>query len=544
MNIFINEWLNNPSWWFLKTEKIDNYIINKYEYLLDLEANITQENFLSYIVLYDQIPRHIFRNQDGNHIILYFLNKAIDIINKYKNQVNNLNEIEWIFFMLPLRHTNIKENIFYVLNEAWNNKFLCNNKSLYNNKLLYNNKSLLKEFIIATYKKANFGEKLNEKISLTFNDDVLDYNPKQKINLNFGNHDFINHNFNLIDKYIKKIGIISLSGGVDSMVCLVYCMVTYPNINWICVHINYKNRRESDDEATFIAYFCYKHNIKLYVREINEINRNKCMLSEINMREIYEDYTRKIRFNTYKAVCNFPVVILGHNKDDAFENILTNITYNCKYNNLKGMEEYSICENIIFLRPLLNVQKNDIYEFAHKHNIPYVKNSTPEWSQRGKIRNNIVPVLDNWDKRVVPGLFNLSENIQDMYLIMESNVNIIVNKFRLSRNNNSYELNISHDEFINYLHKLIWKEIIYKLFNYYPSNKSLITLIERLNLWLKQKKQTTIVINKHIIMKITPITYTGDIYALASSSGLDYTSSHDIITKMTNNNINIILLNN
>jgi tRNA(Ile)-lysidine synthetase-like protein len=489
--IFIKEWFNNPSWWFSKTEKIDNYIINKYEYLLDLETNITQENFLSYIVLYDQIPRHIFRHHDGNHIILYFLNKAIDIINKYKNQVNNLNEIEWIFFMLPLRHTNTKENILYVLNEAWNNKSL------------YNNKSLLKEFIIATYKKANFDEELNEKISFTFDDKVLDYNPLQiqiqKINLNFENL-----NYNLINKYVKKIGIISLSGGVDSMVCLVYCMTIYPNINWVCVHINYKNREVADDEADFIANFCYKYNIKLYVREINEINRNKCMNINISMREIYEDYTRKIRFNTYKAVNNSPVVILGHNKDDALENILTNITYNCKYKNLKGMEEHSVCDNIIFLRPLLNVPKNDIYEFAHKHNIPYVKNSTPEWSQRGKIRNNIVPVLDNWDKRVVPGLFNLSENIQDMYSIMESNVNIIINKFRL--NNNSYELDLSHNEFINYLHKLKWKEIIYKLFNCYPSNKSLITLIERLNLWLKQKKHTTIVINKNIIMKITQLT--------------------------------------
>jgi hypothetical protein len=218
-SIFIKEWFNNSKWWFSKTKEIDNYIINKYEYLLDLEENITNENFLSYIVLYDQLPRHIFRNQDANHIILYFLNKAIDIINKYKNQTNNLNEIEWIFFMLPLRHTNIKENILYVLNEAWNNKFLNNNKSL------------LKEFIIATYKKANFSEELNEKISLTFNDNILDYNPLQKINLNFKNHDLENHNFNLIDKYIKKIGIISLSGGVDSMICLVYCIVTYPNIN-------------------------------------------------------------------------------------------------------------------------------------------------------------------------------------------------------------------------------------------------------------------------------------------------------------------------
>jgi tRNA(Ile)-lysidine synthetase-like protein len=488
-HIFINEWFNNPSWWFSKTEKIDNYIINKYEYLLDLEPNITQHNFLSYIVLYDQIPRHIFRNQDGNHIILYFLNKAIDIINMFKNQVNNLNlnEIEWTFFMLPLRHTNTKDNILYVLNEAWNNKFL------------YNNKSLLKEFIIATYKKANFGEELVEKISLTFNDDVLDYNPNEnikQINNTIGN-------FNLIDKYIKKTGIISLSGGVDSMVCLVYCMIVFPDINWVCVHINYKNRGVADDEAEFIANFCYKHNIKLYVREINEINRNKCMNMNISMREIYEDYTRKVRFNTYKAVSNNPVVILGHNKDDAFENILTNITYNCKYNNLKGMEEHSVCDNITFLRPLINVPKNDIYQFAQKHNIPYVKNSTPDWSQRGKIRNNIVPVLNNWDKRVVPGLFNLSENIQDMYSIMESNVNIIVNKFR--QDGNYYELQLSHNEFINYLHKLIWKEIIYKLFNCYPSNKSLIALIERLNMWLKHKKHTKIVINKNIILKISQL---------------------------------------
>jgi tRNA(Ile)-lysidine synthase TilS/MesJ len=178
------------------------------------------------------------------------------------------------------------------------------------------------------------------------------------------------------------------------------------------------------------------------------------------------------------------------------------------------MDEHSVCDDITFLRPLLNVSKNDIYQFAQKHSIPYVKNSTPDWSQRGKIRNNIVPVLNNWDKRVVPGLFNLSENIQEMYSIMASNVNIIVNKFR--QDGNSYALQLSQNELINNLHKLTWKEIIYKLFNCYPSNKSLIALIERLNLWLKHKKQTKIVINKHIIMKIT---------------------------QLLDNNINIILLN-
>lgn len=484
METFIKDWLNNPKLWFSKTEKIDNYIIDNYEYLYNLEENITNDNFLSYIVLYDQIPRHVFRHQDANHIILYFLNKAIDIVNKYKNKIKKLNTIEFSFFMLPLRHTNKKENILYVLNEAWD----------------YN--PLPKEYITATYNKANFKEELNESISYTFKHNVLDYNPNKEIIKKFN---YKIGNFNLINKYCNKIGIISLSGGVDSMVCLVYCIIMYPNINWVCVHINYKNRDVANDESEFISNFCYKHNIKLYVREINEINRNKCMLND--MREIYEDYTKKIRFNTYKAVCDNPIVILGHNKDDAFENILTNITYNCKYNNLKGMDEHSIYDTITFLRPLLDVPKNDIYKFAQEHNIPYVKNSTPEWSQRGKIRNNIIPVLHNWNNQIIPGLFNLSENIQEMYLIMNNNINIIINKFK--NNNNSYEIELSDNEFKNYLQKLLWKEIIYKLFNCYPSNKSLIALIDRLKIWQNKKqeidKYTKIVINKNIILKITKL---------------------------------------
>lgn len=485
MDDYIKEWFDNPNWWFSKIDKIDIYITNKYEYLLNLELNMTNDNFLSYIILYDQLPRHIFRNQYANHIISYFLNKALDIIYLYSNKINKLNTIEWSFYMLPLRHTNKKDNILYVLNEAWNYE------------------PLPKEFIIATYKKANFKEQLYEQKSSIFNNNILDYNPNKNIITNF-NSNICSANFNLIEKYINEIdniGIISLSGGVDSMVCLVFCMIMFSHINWVCVHINYKNRKIADEEAEFIANFCNKYNIKLYVREINEINRNKCMLND--MREIYEDYTKKIRFNTYKAVCKNPIVILGHNKDDTFENILTNITYGSKYNNLKGMDEYCVHDDITFLRPLLNVPKNDIYKFAQDHYIPYTKNSTPEWSQRGKIRNNIVPVLNNWDKRTITGLFNLSDNIQDIYSIIESNVNILINKFK--KNEKSYEIKLNTIELTNYLHKLIWREIIYKLFNCYPSNKSLISLIDRLKIWLKQKKNTKIVINKNIILNINKL---------------------------------------
>ena len=80
---------------------------------------------------------------------------------------------------------------------------------------------------------------------------------------------------------------------------------------------------------------------------------------------------------------------------NCFENILTNIAYNNKYENLLGIEIYSEIDNIIFYRPLINVTKNDIYNFANIHNLQYLRNATPEWSQRGKFRNMIMPVLKN-----------------------------------------------------------------------------------------------------------------------------------------------------
>ena len=73
-----------------------------------------------------------------------------------------------------------------------------------------------------------------------------------------------------------------------------------------------------------------------------------------DLRDIYEAYTKKIRFNCYKKFDKHPIVILGHNKDDCFENILTNIAYNSKYDNLKGIEEY--CKTIEKYNPFIYIE--------------------------------------------------------------------------------------------------------------------------------------------------------------------------------------------
>ena len=229
--------------------------------------------------------------------------------------------------------------------------------------------------------------------------------------------DYIKNTINDVKQNISvKSGIISLSGGVDSM-CLSY-ILKYLGIDIIAVHINYNNRIECNYEVEIIKQWCKFLNIKLYVRTITELNRPEMM--EYNMRDLYETYTHDIRFNTY-INANDDInnnIFVGHNLDDQFENIFTNIVSESHYDNLRGMKILTEIpfkdKQIQFIRPMLNIPKDIIYKLSRYFNIPHFKDSTPKWSQRGKIRDSVRPIIENWDKKAIISFFKLSDNLSDL----------------------------------------------------------------------------------------------------------------------------------
>jgi tRNA(Ile)-lysidine synthetase-like protein len=475
MDTFYEYWLSIDKYWFNQNDNIDKYLSITYGSLIDEYEYKNSSNLILGILIYDQLTRHYYRNEYNNHILVYFNNKALEIANKNKTDdfIKNLNYIDWSFYMLVYRHSNIKENLLFVMNECW--------------KL----SPLPIKFIKATFTRANFTKETLDyynKDPEIFDKSILDNNPLIEISKSKF------YNIGQFDKINAKTIIISLSGGVDSVVCLFNVIHTHPDKKIIAIHINYNNRIEVEEEVKFLRCLCCELNIELYVRKISEIKRNICMLNDL--RDLYESYTKKIRFNSYKSLEEpVPTVILGHNKDDCFENILTNIAYNSKYENLLGVEYKSQIDNIIFIRPLINVSKDAIYKFANKHNLPYLKNSTPRWSQRGKIRTDIIPALNKWDDRIINGLFHLSDVMKDYNEILKRNIE------------NFKEKEIEKLEKLN-MSKLYWKHGIFKLFNIYISNKSLDTLIERLELWKNKynsidvNKKTFIILSKSIQIMI------------------------------------------
>jgi tRNA(Ile)-lysidine synthase TilS/MesJ len=44
-------------------------------------------------------------------------------------------------------------------------------------------------------------------------------------------------------------------------------------------------------------------------------------------------------------------------------------------------------------RPLLPLTKDLVFEFAHRYGVPYFRDTTPDWSTRGKLRNRLVGLV-------------------------------------------------------------------------------------------------------------------------------------------------------
>ena len=512
-SIFLEDWLNHPEYWFNSKNIYDDYINTNYNYLIEEEWDRTNKDIkyhLSYIIIYDQIPRHIYRGNKNK--IDEYLEKSLEIYNFVKENydTDNLSIIEWCFFSLPMRHTNIHKNIYKVLKEAWNKLEKIESKEDHNKligfiKASYERipKNQITEIEKYIPNKNNIIENITYFLKYV---DILDYCP---IILNNNNnkhmlYDVIkqsikNNHFNSIQ--------ISLSGGVDSMVCsyIIKKLENELHINANCVFINYCNR--SNKEFEFVRDWCNYIGLPLYVRHINEITRDLSM--KYSLRDTYEKYTKDVRFNTYSTVWNklghsgIPQVLLGHNKNDCFENILTNMCYKIKYDNLKGMKDIQIVENIIFYRPLLEIKKEDIYDYAHKIGIPYLTDSTPKWSQRGKIRDIVRPCLEQWNNSMIDSMFNLSDRMSDYSKLEKS---ICDNMIELTKNiNNGYELYISLNQLV--IIETIWRKYFY-MCNVNISNKCMEHFIKYINRIVKNKKYNisysiNINVKTNIITKIS-----------------------------------------
>lgn len=480
------EWFDHPEWWFDVQHSHDDVITTKFQGLfVDPPTDP-----LSQIILYDQVTRHVFRHQMADHIITFFLRKATSIVKSYMNTsyYAALNADEFSFFMMPFRHSRDPLLIKQVLSETWK-------------RILRHDCEIYKRYLRATYSR--FIKHVPDQTQLMQTNcqayvppneftDILAYDGLQTSTYN---NESIKAHLDIIDP-CKPI-IISLSGGVDSMVCAWLIRKRWPDLPLQAVHINYDNRHQCAQEVLFLKAWCAFLDISLYVRTIDEIHRAVCMKHEL--RELYESYTRNVRYACYKSVADpkNSQIILGHNNDDCFENIMTNLAHGNKYENLLGMQPVSVQDGVCFKRPLLHTPKDDIIRYAKSQGIPFLPNSTPSWSQRGQIRESIVPALNAWDVRMVPSLYSLDATLKDLYDILDKSVSHFIDHY-CDRDDETRQFTVTVSVDHLQTQKQFWRLVFKRLFGINASNKSLQNLENALN----DKKDRTVIISKDVFMRI------------------------------------------
>lgn len=271
----------------------------------------------------------------------------------------------------------------------------------------------------------------------------------------------------MVDNNLYKNGVIvSLSGGVDSMVILAVLLrlqrEKYFNIG--IVSINYNLRYESKDEMKFLSdylssYIKYNKISNFKIGSIKDIYRKNNLNKKINVkRSEFEEKSKNIRFDLYKQMIiedNYNGVMVAHHKDDLIENIFTNIMYGRNILDLTVLKKISNKKGVKIFRPLIDHFKNEIYQLAHDYNIPYFLDTTPKWSKRGKMRNEIFPLLkkvfsDSYRKKLLE-IGKMSDTTAEYF--NKKIINIFNSKIEIFSNGLKINISVDYELF----DKMIWQ---------------------------------------------------------------------------------------
>ena len=157
------------------------------------------------------------------------------------------------------------------------------------------------------------------------------------------------------------------------------------DINFNVVHINHNINKESEKWAKFCKSICEKLNIPIIVQNTT-VNNEKKIGIEAAARE-----QRYLFFN--QLGCD--VIVLAHHLNDNVENFFIRLLRGSGIDGLSSMDEVTKINKVLYLRPLINVDKEFIVSYAENNKLRWIDDpsNNDEKIVRNKIRKSVFPIL-------------------------------------------------------------------------------------------------------------------------------------------------------
>lgn len=211
---------------------------------------------------------------------------------------------------------------------------------------------------------------------------------------------------------------VALSGGRDSVALLYNLLELKNNIDFTVVGINVDHQIrgiESENDSKFCEKLCNDNAIKLFFSKIECVEhakQNNLTLEEAARIKRYEFFDELLLSGKVNKIA------LGHHKNDNVETILFNLFRGSGANGVSGIKKV----RGKYIRPLLNVSRDDINSYIKENDLPYVEDSTNsdvDYS-RNYIRNVIIPKITEKFPNAIDSISRFSENISEEQSYLES----------------------------------------------------------------------------------------------------------------------------
>ena len=200
-------------------------------------------------------------------------------------------------------------------------------------------------------------------------------------------HQFIAH---VSQQHLFPTGqqvLLAVSGGIDSIV-LAHLMHSagYP---FAIAHCNFHLRPgDCDRDEAFVRSLAQEYDVPIHVAhfQTDEYARTHGLGTE--------DAARRLRYEWFADLCRdkgYPVLLTAQHRDDSNETFFLNLLRGTGLTGLHGIQAV----NGLVVRPLLPFSRADIEEYAHRHDLLHVEDSTNATLlyRRNQIRHRLMPLL-------------------------------------------------------------------------------------------------------------------------------------------------------
>jgi tRNA(Ile)-lysidine synthase len=213
---------------------------------------------------------------------------------------------------------------------------------------------------------------------------------------------------------------VGVSGGSDSMALLHYLNSIKDELHFkvIALNVDHSIRETSERDTNFVNDYCKNNNIPII-----KIKIDIPKLAEKENASL-EECARKYRYKFFEDCVKKGLVnkiALAHHLSDQCETILMHILRGSGLSGARGME----IKRDIYIRPFLNVEKQQILAYIKMNNLSYVTDETNlncEYT-RNFIRNKVMPLIKEKYENAERAIYNFGNSCKEDEEYIESQIN-------------------------------------------------------------------------------------------------------------------------